>query len=41
MKKCTCKDCVCLVVNEYGESECDEVGKVIEEITICPEGVEE
>lgn len=41
MKECTCKHCVCLVENIYGELECDEVGKRIEEITVCPEGVED
>lgn len=41
MKKCTCENCVCLVEGNKGEWVCDEVNKPIEEVTHCPEGIEE
>lgn len=37
MKKEDCRDCVCLVEGDAGEWVCDEEGKPVEEIDICPE----
>ena len=41
MKKCNCKNCVCLAEGNNGEWICDEVNKSIEEVVNCPEGIEE
>ena len=37
MKREECMDCVCLVEGDAGEWICDEEGKPVEEIEVCPE----
>lgn len=41
MNKETCSCCVCLIEDEELRWVCDEAGKPIEEVLVCPEGMKE
>lgn len=37
MLKEDCKDCICLIEDDYGKLICDESNLEIEKVMICPE----
>lgn len=41
MDKLVCSDCICLVSGDSDEWICDETGKLIDEVSVCPEGLSE
>lgn len=41
MEKLVCNDCICLVAGDSEEWICSESGRLIEEVSVCPEGLSE